>query len=98
MLCSGAIVAGGKVHQSILSPNVRVDDGAVVEESILFDGVRVGAGARLRRCIVDKGVVIPKGTTIGYDAEYDRHRFSISEKGVVVVPDTYEFPMAAGER
>ena len=40
----------------------------------------------MRRAIVDKGVVIPPGMTIGYDADQDRERFTVSEGGVVVVP------------
>ena len=91
MLCSGTIITGGKVGYSILSPNVRVEDGAEVGESVLFEGVRVGAGARLRRAIVDKFVDIPPGETIGLDAEKDRSRFTVSEKGIVVVPRMYQF-------
>jgi glucose-1-phosphate adenylyltransferase len=91
MLCSGAIIAGGKVSYSILSPNVRVGDHAEVERSILFDGVQVGNGAHLRRCIVDKFVSIPSGEEIGFDFSKDRQRFTISEGGVVVIPRGFEF-------
>ena len=47
--------------------------------------MRVGAGARLHRCIIDKNVVIPPGHRIGFDAESDRERFTVSDRGVVVV-------------
>jgi len=51
----------------------------------------VGAGAKLKRCIVDKHVCIPDGETIGYDLERDRRRFTVTEKGVVVVRKLAEF-------
>jgi glucose-1-phosphate adenylyltransferase len=88
---SGVVISGGSVQQSILSPNVFVDDEASVFESVLFDGVRVGKGAMLQRCIIDKDVVIPDGEKIGFDKEQDAARFTVSEAGVVVVPKGYCF-------
>jgi glucose-1-phosphate adenylyltransferase len=86
MVCQGAIVSGGHVRRSILSPNVRVNSYAVVEDSILFEGVDVGRHSRIRRAIIDKDVKIPPGSTIGYDLEHDRQRgFAITEQGVVVI-------------
>ena len=64
---------------------MRTNSYSKVEDSILFSNVTVGAGAKLKRCIVDKHVVIPDGETIGYDLERDRQRFTVTEKGVVVV-------------
>ncbi|MGH7172881.1 MAG: glucose-1-phosphate adenylyltransferase [Gemmataceae bacterium] len=86
MVCQGAIISGGHVRRSILSPNVRVNSYAEVEASILFDGVNVGRHCRIRRAIIDKDVEIPAGSTIGYNLEHDRQRgFTISEQGVVVI-------------
>jgi len=91
ILGSGTVILGGIVRHSVLSSRVRVEEGAVVEESLLFDHVIVGSGARLRRCIIDKGVEIPPGEQIGFDEARDRERFSLSEKGVIVVPKGYRF-------
>ena len=88
----GVVVAGGKVHHSILFPGVRICDGASVEDSILFHGVQVGKGARLGRCIVDKYVDIPDGAEIGLDPERDAKHFTVSANGVTVVPKGYQFP------
>lgn len=87
----GVVISGGSVQQSILSPNVFVDDEASVYESLLFNGVRVGKGAMLQHCIIDKDVVIPNGERIGFNKEQDTKRFTISESGVVVVPKGYRF-------
>ncbi len=53
MVCPGAIVSGGHVRRSILSPNVRINSFALVENSLLFDGVDVGRYCRIRRAIID---------------------------------------------
>lgn len=88
---SGTVIAGAIVRHSILSSGVLVQEDAVVEDALLFDRVSVGAGAKLRRCIVDKDVSIPAGEAIGFDLEADRQRFTVSDKGVVVVPKEYVF-------
>ncbi len=84
-VAGGTVINGGTVNHSILSTWVRLQNDALVEECILFSNVTVGAGAKLKRCIVDKHVQIPDGETIGYDLERDRQRFTVTEKGVVVV-------------
>jgi glucose-1-phosphate adenylyltransferase len=91
ILGSGTVIFGGTVRRSILSSRVHVHEDAVVEDSLLFDHVTVGAGAVLRRCIIDKGVKIPPGETIGIDPSRDGGRFTVSEKGVIVVPKEYRF-------
>jgi len=91
ILAGGTVISGGSIHHSILFPRVFVDDEAFVEDSILFDGVQVGAGAQLRNCIVDKAVQIPAGESIGIDLDKDRERFTVSPKGIVVVPKGYRF-------
>ncbi len=85
LLCAGSIVSGGIVDRSILSPDVFVDSSAVVTESILFPGVTVGHGAKLHRCVIDKNVVVPPGYHIGFDPVADAERFTISDRGIVVV-------------
>ncbi len=92
MLASGTIVIGGTVRHSILFPSVRVEEGAVVENSLLFHDVTIGEGAQLQRCIVDKHVVVPPGERIGFDRERDAERFTLSDRGIVVIGKGYRFP------
>lgn len=91
MLSGGVVIEGGIVRNSILSSNVHVSESATVERSILFQGVKVGPGATLRNCIVDKGVDIPANTQIGVNQAADAARFTISPRGIVVVPKKYQF-------
>jgi len=85
MVCAGVIVSGGTVRRSVLSPGVRVREGALVEDSVVMHDVDVGVGAVVRRAIVDKNVQVPEGARIGVDHERDRERFAISDGGVVVI-------------
>ena len=94
MLASGSVVVGATLKHVILFPNVRVEEGAIVENSLLFPGVTVGEGARLRRCIIDKHVTIPPGEKIGFDLVKDSERFTVSERGIVVIPKAYRFASA----
>ena len=84
-VCGGSIISGGRVERCILGYDVRVNSYSEVEDSIIFNHVNVGRSSRIRRAIIDRHVSIPEGTVIGYDAEADRARFSVSENGVVVV-------------
>lgn len=87
----GVVIVGGSVQHSILFPLVHIGDEAVIHDSILFNGVKVGDGAHLEKCIIEKDVVVPPGERIGFDKEKDAARFTISPKGIVVVPKGYRF-------
>jgi glucose-1-phosphate adenylyltransferase len=91
LISSGVIISGGSVQKSVLSSNVKIHDNAMVKGSILFDYVEVGENCQLKNCIIDKHVIIPPGTQIGYNSEEDAKRFTISEGGIVVIPESYQF-------
>jgi glucose-1-phosphate adenylyltransferase len=91
MLASGTVIIGATLRHVILFPNVRVEEGAMVENSLLFPGVTVGEGAHLRRCIIDKHVKVPASEKIGFDLARDAERFTVSDRGIVVIPKAYRF-------
>ena len=85
IVSGGCIISGSRVKNCVLSPDVRVESHAEVHESVIMENVEIGERARIRRAIIDKGVVIPPDTVIGYDAEQDRKRFTLTDEGVVVI-------------
>jgi glucose-1-phosphate adenylyltransferase len=85
VISAGCIISGSRVAGSVLCPNVRVHSFCDIDQSILMPGVRVGRHARIRRAIIDRDVFVPRGALIGYNAEEDRQRHTVSESGIVVV-------------
>jgi glucose-1-phosphate adenylyltransferase len=89
MVSPGAVVSGGTVRRSVLSPGVRVHSYATVEGSVLLHDVDVGRGAVVRRAILDKNVKVPEAARGGRPRRAppppDRERYRVSEGGVVVL-------------
>ncbi|WP_263971946.1 glucose-1-phosphate adenylyltransferase [Vibrio atypicus] len=91
IIANGVVNSGGSVQHSVISTNVKIHDSATIVDSILFDDVEVGDGCKLVNCIVDKHVKIPPYTEIGLNRVEDAKRFHISDSGIVVVPESYQF-------
>jgi len=85
IVAHGCIVSGGRVQNSVLSPNVRVNSYSEVLDSILMENVDIGRHSRIRRAIIDKDVVIPPETEIGYNLAEDRKRYHVTPSGIVVI-------------
>ena len=87
-LISHGCVIDGTVVNSVLSPGVRVDVGAVVRDSIvMFDSV-IRAGAVVDRSILDKEVVVGQGAIVGegpYDGAPNRQEPNRLNTGITVV-------------
>ncbi|MCL8025074.1 glucose-1-phosphate adenylyltransferase [Nocardioides bruguierae] len=93
VLSPGVVLTGGHVRRSVLSPAVRVEDGAEVTGSVLLDAVRVGAGAVVRNAILDKNVVIPPGVQVGVDPAADQARGFVVQEGLTVIGKGQTFPV-----
>jgi glucose-1-phosphate adenylyltransferase len=94
LVSNGAIVSGGLVRQSVLSPGVRVNSWARVESSIILHDVQVGRRAVVQNAIIDKNVIVPPGAQVGVDKEHDLARgFSVSPGGITVVGKGQEVPL-----
>lgn len=83
----------GRVYNSILGPDVIVEEGAVVRDSILMENCYVGKNAMLERCIIDSECKIGENTQIGIgDNIVNVHRPKIYDTGITVVGELSEVP------
>ena len=89
IVCSGSIVSGAVIRNSVLSQDVRVNSYADVDSSIVFSHVNIGRHCRIRRAIIDRDVHIPEGTTVGFDPESDRQKYFVTDSGITVVTRDY---------
>ena len=82
----GCIISGGKIDDCVLSPNVRVANGATISQSVILQNARIGEGAVIERAILDKNVLVEPGATVGVDLDQDQARgYTISAGGITVV-------------
>jgi glucose-1-phosphate adenylyltransferase len=70
-LISHGCMINGTVVNSVLSPGVRVDVGAVVRDSIVMFDCVVRSGAVVDRAILDKEVVVGQGAIVGDGPDFD---------------------------
>ena len=85
LVAPGCIVSG-IVRNTVLSPHVIIRSWAQIDESVIMDGVVVGRHCKIKKAIIDKHNVIPPKTTIGYNPREDRKHFTVTPRGIVVVP------------
>ncbi|BDU49866.1 glucose-1-phosphate adenylyltransferase [Haliovirga abyssi] len=78
-LISNGCRINGKVENSVISPGVVVEKGAVVRNSIIFNGTIINKDTIIDRSIIDKKVVIGKNCRIGIGTDYTPNK-EISEK------------------
>ena len=89
LVSGGCIISGSTVRRSVLFSKVRVHDFCDIEDCVILPNVEIGNNVTLRRAIVDKHCRLPDGLTAGVDAEADRKRFHVTERGVaVIVPES----------
>jgi len=85
MVSGGCIVAGARVHHSLLFSNVWVGERTTIADTLALPNVRIGRDCRIRRAIIDANCRIGDGTVIGEDPAADAERFDVSRGGVVLV-------------
>ena len=83
---AATLIQGARLRNSIVRREAVVEEGADLEDCLIMDYVRIGRGARLRRAIVDRHNRVAEGICIGFDADEDGQRYTVSPGGVVVVP------------
>ncbi len=85
IVSGGCIVSGSTVRRSLLFTNVVVHNYCSIEDSVVLPNVVVGEHSTIHRAIIDKHCKLPPGFTVGVNLEEDRKRFTVTEKGIVLV-------------
>ncbi len=91
MIGEGVVVLGGVISHSIICKNCRIHSHSFIEDSVISPDCTIGENAKLKRVIVDRNSSIPNGVEIGYDLEKDKKYFTISDDGIVVVPQDFDW-------
>jgi glucose-1-phosphate adenylyltransferase len=84
LLSPGCVVTDATIRNSVLSPGVTVEAGAVIEDSVLLPKVSVGRGAVVSRAVVAEGVSIPARTVVCARTVREA-QFEVTEGGVTLV-------------
>jgi glucose-1-phosphate adenylyltransferase len=85
VIAAGVIVSGAEIDHSLLSCDVRVEDGSIIRDSVMLPGACIGKNCRVTKAIIGEYCNIPDGTIIGANPADDEARFTVSENGVVLV-------------
>lgn len=64
----------GEVINSVLSPGVTVEAGALVRDSIIMFDTRIGPGTTIDRCILDKEIEIGANCHLGHGQDFTPNR------------------------
>lgn len=64
-IISNGCVIHGTVINSVLSPGVKVEKGAIVRDSVIMNDVVIRAGAQINSCILDKEIEVGVGACLG---------------------------------
>ncbi len=86
IISAGGLIKGARIRNSIVRREVFIEEDVELDECVIMDYAVLRKGARLRRTIVDRYNTIEAGDRIGYDADADRRRFTVTDSGIVVVP------------
>ena len=96
MIAAGCVIEG-EVVNSVLSPGVLVEKGAVVRDSVVFDDCRIEAGAIVDLAILDKQVRVGSRARIGCgdkniaNKDFPSHLYT----GITLVGKNAEVPAKA---
>ncbi|MGC8634448.1 MAG: glucose-1-phosphate adenylyltransferase family protein [Candidatus Limnocylindrales bacterium] len=97
-LISHGCIINGTVLNSVLSPGVRVYEGAVVRDSVVLLDSEIGPGAVVDTAIIDKFVTVGAGAVVGHgddlgtpNVDEPEHLYS----GITLVGERARIPAGA---
>jgi glucose-1-phosphate adenylyltransferase len=97
-LVSHGCIVNGTVTNSVLSPGVKVYEGAVVRDSIILLDTEIGPGAIVDTAIIDKFVGVGPGAVVGTGTDLATPNADEPERlttGITVVGERAQIPARA---
>ena len=87
-------IVNGHIENSVISPGVYVEEGAVVRDSVIFDGCVIERGAVIERCVLDKEVFVGANAVIGPSTDFTPNidRPELLNTGITVVGKRARIP------
>ena len=70
----------GEVTNSLLSSNVKVEEGAIVEDSVIFENTVIKKGAVVKHSIIANDVVVGENAVVG-EAKEESGKISVIGEG-----------------
>ncbi|NLB84805.1 MAG: glucose-1-phosphate adenylyltransferase subunit GlgD [Acholeplasmataceae bacterium] len=86
LISNGSIVYGTVIN-SVISPGVLIQNGAIVKDSVILNDCIIGENVEVNSSILDKKVVVGRNTIIGYGDDYTANleKPDVLNKGINVV-------------
>jgi glucose-1-phosphate adenylyltransferase len=86
LISNGSIVYGTVIN-SVISPGVLIQNGAIVKDSVILNDCIIGENVKVNSSILDKKVVVGRNTIIGYGDDYTANleKPDVLNKGINVV-------------
>jgi len=93
-LISNGSIINGVVENSVISPGVVIEEGAVVRDSVIFNNTTIKKDSIVCKCIVDKGVVIEENCHVGFGNDYTSNleKSELLTNGLTVIAKRAHIP------
>jgi glucose-1-phosphate adenylyltransferase len=102
-IISPGCVVDGYLRNSVLSPGVRVEEGARVANAIVMANSRIGRGSVVEGCILDEDVDVGGSCRLGFGRKLPcaGHNITLVGKGTAILPGSaigHNLKISAGSR
>jgi glucose-1-phosphate adenylyltransferase len=87
MISGGCKIKKSKIINSILGPNVFIEEGCLIQESIIMENCTIRKNSKIKKAILDKLIEVPENYIIEKEEIKQKTLpVTITEEGIVVLP------------
>ena len=85
MVSGGCIISGSGIYRCLMFTGVRVRSYSNLEGVVALPYVQIGRNVQMKNVVIDANVIIPDGTIVGQDPEFDKKRFHRTKNGICLI-------------